>query len=211
MSKASIFTAIEFRNDDEEDDLTSLMTQPLLQDEVLMGDEDIEKESTPEPLNFTCFTILGIITGFLIQVVSLGAYAFLLMQYGEEPVSAASEGDWWIYGIMSALTQIDLLIYVMIWIAFTCTMTRHGMAFIRFQYQAPVQRRFVFVLGVYFLVGIVLGAFVAWSLIDVFLGFPIPFIPIAATVIVDLVLCYLMVWCYDLGRDVDDEEDNACC
>ena len=87
------------------------------------------------------------------------------------------------------------------------------MAFIRFQYQAPVKRRFVFVLGVYFLVGIVLGAFCAWTLIDLFLGFPIPFVPIMATVFVDLILCYLMVCCYDMGREesVDDEEETACC
>jgi hypothetical protein len=76
MSQASFFTAIEFRNDGMEDDLTSLLNQSLLPDEALMG-----KESTPERLNFLCFAILGIITGFLIQVVSLGAYAFLLMQY----------------------------------------------------------------------------------------------------------------------------------
>jgi hypothetical protein len=113
------------------------------------------------------------------------------------------------------LTQVDLVIYVIIWVAFTCTMTRNGMAFIRFQCQKPVSRRFIFVLGVYFLVGIVLGAFLAWTLIDLYLGFPIPFGPIATTVVVDLFLCYLMVWCYDLGRNEaiigDDEDDEPTC
>jgi nitric oxide reductase large subunit len=149
------------------------------------------------------------------------------------PTSTASNdmndslnADWFIYGILSVLTQIDLVIYVLIWIAFTCTMTKNGMEFIRFQYSQSIKRRYVFVLGVYFLVGIVLGAFAAWSIIDIYLGFPIPFMPIVATVGIDLVLCYMMVCCYDLGRgrfasgsseeeyqsdnDDDDSEDDEC-
>jgi len=68
------------------------------------------------------------------------------------------------------------------------------------------------------------GAFLAWSAIDIYLGFPIPFKPILLTVTVGLVLCYCMVRCYDLGKknkqnkkqlsprneeeDDDDEEIN---
>lgn len=226
------------------------------------------------------FIALGALTGFLIQVVSLGAYALMLVHYSndddiaqsslststttsssltmafipsslsssKDDVSAPSSSsmmfsiDWFVVGLLSVLTQIDLIIYVLIWIAFTCTMTRGGMEFLRFQFASndtsssnnnnnkstgvtgsTLKRRFVFVLGVYFLVGIVLGAFGAWTVIDVYLGFPIPFLPIAATVGVDLVLCYLMVCCYDLGKknhgfvddNDDDEEDDddecVCC
>jgi magnesium-transporting ATPase (P-type) len=209
-----IFTAIEFRNDDFEDDITSMVTQPLLNDEVGYGDEENEKMERPSRQSFSRFILIGVVTGFLIQMISLGAYAFMLTQYGDEQqMLNKSESDWLVYSVLSVLTQVDLLIYVMIWLAFTCTMTRNGMAIIRFQYQAPVKRRFIFVLGVYFLVGIVLGAFVAWTLIDLYLNFPIPFVPIAATVVIDLVLCYLMVFCYDLGREetIEDEEDTACC
>lgn len=190
-----------------------MVTEPLL-DEVPFGNEENGKMERPVRQSFTRFTLVGVITGFFIQMVSLGAYAFMLMQYGDEQqATARSEGDWFVYSILSFFTQVDLLIYVMIWVAFTCTMTQNGMAFIRFQYQAPIKRRFIFVLGVYFLVGIVLGAFVAWTLIDLYLNFPIPFVPIVATVAIDLVLCYLMVWCYDLGKEetIDDEEDTACC
>jgi magnesium-transporting ATPase (P-type) len=219
-TQTPIFTAIEFHNDD---DITSTVTEPLLlHDDVSFGNEENEKYSRPQ-MNFSCwwFTLVGVLVGFVIQVISLGAYSFMLVQYGTSdtvPTSdKVSEGDWFIYSILSFLTQVDLVIYVMIWVAFTCTMTRNGMAFIRFQYQLPIKRRSVFVLGVYFLVGIVLGAFVAWTLIDLYLGFPIPFGPIAATVVVDLFLCYLMVWCYDVGRDdeakIEDEEDDepTCC
>jgi hypothetical protein len=272
----------------DEDDVQSMITQPLLladddeeeeQQRQQHADDDrmiivLKKTSTYKNASkgrekthssAACnaqFVVLGALTGFLIQVVSLGAYALLLLHYnnnnknngdGESMTmnvnmdvmtwwSSSSSStphansedsnmdmldwknrmmnlnaDWFIYSILSVLTQIDLVIYVLIWIAFTCTMTRNGMQFLRFQYQNPnLQRRGVFVLGVYFLVGIVLGAFAAWSMIDVYLGFPIPFLPIVATVGIDLVLCYMMVWCYDLGRvhtaglsmETDDEEED---
>lgn len=215
MSSPEIYTGIEFTLGND-DDVNSMVTQPLLRDYVGFGDEDessapVAKTDLPK-LSGSQFVILGVMTGFLIQVISLGAYAFMLTQYGEVP-TGSSESDWFIYGLLSVLTQVDLIIYVLIWVAFTCTMTRNGMAYIRLQYQTPVKRRSVFVLGVYFLVGIVLGAFVAWTMIDVYMGFPIPFTPIAITVLVDLVLCYLMVFCYDLGREenIEDEEVTACC
>mmetsp|Transcript_125671 Transcript_125671/g.187612 ORF Transcript_125671/g.187612 Transcript_125671/m.187612 type:complete len:224 (+) Transcript_125671:131-802(+) len=218
-TQTPIFSAIEFKY---EDDITSTVTEPLLlHDDISFENDENEKDSRPS-VNFPCwsFTIVGLLVGFVIQVISLGAYSFMLVQYGTSDTVTTSEnvseGDWFVYSILSFLTQMDLVIYVMIWMAFTCTMTRNGMAFIRFQYQLPIKRRSVFVLGVYFLVGIVLGAFVAWTLIDLYLGFPIPFGPIATTVVVDLFLCYLMVWCYDLGRDeetkVEEEEcDGATC
>ena len=212
---------------DEDDEVTSTISQPLLYDDgsdiaqVPMGNEG-EKTELPGTRSFSRYVFLGAFTGFFIQMVSLGSYAFLLTSYGMEdendskailpPTSSGTNTEWLLYGVLSALTQVDLLVYVMIWIGFTCTMTRNGFAFIRFQYQAPVRRRYIFVLGVYFLTGIVLGAFLAWSLIDVYLGFPIPLVPIAATVIVDLFLCYLMVWCYDLGKEqtTNDDGDARC-
>mmetsp|Transcript_42938 Transcript_42938/g.124143 ORF Transcript_42938/g.124143 Transcript_42938/m.124143 type:complete len:221 (+) Transcript_42938:76-738(+) len=215
---APIFTAIEF-NRDIDDDVNSMVTQPLLlsdSDEEAPGSQQGKREAPPSNdeavKGSKCgFVSLGFLTGFFIQMVSLGAYSFLLSQYDEiPPTRSSSENDWFVYGILSVLTQVDLVIYVLIWIGFTCTMTRNGMKMIRLQYNAPVKRRSVFVLGVNFLVGIVLGAFLAWTMIDVYLGFPIPFVPIAATVVIDLVLCYLMVFCYDLGRENTTEDEDAC-
>jgi hypothetical protein len=220
MSPPSIFTAIEFIPNVEDDNL-STVTEPLLRYDVLISDDDsslpVVSKTNKKSTHFG-LVVLGTLTGFLIQMVSLGAYAFMLTQYGEmeeNSKNAALEIDWFVYGILSVLTQVDLVLYVLIWTAFTCTMTRNGMAFIRLQYQMPVKRRSIFVLGVYFLVGVVVGAFVAWTMIDVYLGFPIPFVPIIVTVVVDLALCYLMVFCYDLGGrkeiSTDDEELTCCC
>lgn len=219
------------------------------------------------------FGLFGAITGFFIQVVSLGAYAFILVQYRGFPIQSSedvfqtdvtvlAEGGFFrtatflasatdsgsdedamlgnktiLYTLLSVLTQIDLIAYVLIWVAFTCTMTNNGMACIRAQFfsqtqngednldgdcESPdqkhkqkrnnnkgIKQRDIFVLGVSFLVGIVLGAFGAWSAIDLYLGFPIPFKPIITTVTVDLCLCYLMIWCYDLGGKKRRRLDGA--
>jgi hypothetical protein len=283
----SVFTAVTLSTREDDKDAESMLLQPLLVDEdkqdppidgtiVIISKPQYPPKHHQQLQPSTCyvqFVVLGFLTGFFIQVISLGAYAMLLFQYHNHHRHGSNDGDdisamdvttwwpalqkinqgddvplhddsssehnsffimfninWFIYGILSVLTQIDLVIYVLIWIAFTCTMTKNGMQFLRLQSQNPsLQRRWVFVLGVYFLVGIVLGAFGAWSLIDIYLGFPIPFLPIVATVGIDLVLCYLMVWCYDLGRrsgsitsslddsqgeydddDDDDDDDQAC-
>jgi hypothetical protein len=185
--------------------------------------------------SFPCAMGLGATVGFFIQVISLGAYGVMLMYWGEDALhTSKTKVDWLLYGILALLTQIDLCIYVAIWLAFTCTMTRTGMDMLRNrlfacsvrasyhelssaptttttssdEFQKTVRRRFVFIMGVYFLVGIVLGAFCAWTVIDFYLGFPIPFLPILVTVVVDLILCYLMVWCYDLGKDETIDEDD---
>ena len=225
MTLPSIFRAIEFVPNVEDDNL-SMVTEPLLRDETLMDDESCDHVPTKKPTTQSSVSspsgliTMGACTGFLIQMISLGAYAFMLTQYSEMDEDSISssvpETDWFVFGLLSVLTQVDLVLYVLIWTAFTCTMTRRGMSFIRLQYQMPVKRRSIFVSGVYFLVGIVLGAFVAWTMIDVYLGFPIPFVPIVVTVLVDLTLCYLMVFCFDMGRRTDsstDEENEVtvCC
>ena len=213
--------------------------------------QDLSNNSQSAALYKTKFILLGVLTGFLIQVVSLGAYAFLLVhnydfenednastttaalmtgylkqqQQNQDDSSESSSNNntnTIMYTILSVLTQVDLIVYVLIWIAFTCTMTRNGMSCIRrcsFQFFNGIEdentnassktigksgtstshRRYVFVLGVNFLIGIVLGAFLAWTIIDIYLDFPIPFKPILFTVTIDLILCYFMICCYDMG------------
>lgn len=245
------------------------LMEPLIEQKTGEGTKRTNRDFS---VNRTKFAFLGVITGFFIQVISLGAYAFLLVHYRDVPLELSEDGfqtdaafltesgffrtptssendedndamfgtKTFLYAIVSVLTQIDLIAYVFIWVAFTCTMTHNGMACIRSQFFGQPQQQFdeedcnkqrnknsklikrrdIFVSGVCFLVGIVLGAFAAWSAIDLYLGFPIPFKPIISTVVVDLMLCYLMVWCYDLGgkkkgnEGSDEDEDcqqEICC
>eukprot|EP00934_Nitzschia_sp_Nitz4_P002072 Nitzschia sp. Nitz4//scaffold129_size63868//45539//46174//NITZ4_006202-RA/size63868-processed-gene-0.70-mRNA-1//-1//CDS//3329534914//2072//frame0 len=204
MSCHPVFTAISF--DPAMDDVQSTVTQPLLHDELSLeeeGEEQPPKETTPPPSCGARMITLGTLTGFFIQNVSLAAYAFLVSHYGISEDSDA-EGSWWVCLLLTLLAQIDLGIYLLIWVAFSCTMSQSGMRFIRDQLRVRVHRRSVFLTGVQFLVGIVLGAFLSWTLIDMYLGYPVPFLPIIGTVVVDLALCYMMLCCYDMGSTTRD-------
>lgn len=215
------------------------LAEPLLeqQQQQANDDENTEDKSIEERLVVGEFQSriksfsLGTLTGFFIQIVSLGAYAFILVHFkGMSPresgvlsmdgffrdtTTTTSEGDLLgseavLYTVLSVLTQLDLVAYVLIWVGFTCTMSRNGMNCIQSQFSRSsfsnqtttpdIRQRYVFVLGVCFLVGIVVGAFVAWTAIDVYLDFPIPLQPILVTVLVDLALCYMMVKCFDMGN-----------
>lgn len=232
------------------------LAEPLLEQQ--QNNKDDKRDNSDERLQVEFrskikFVTLGALTGFFIQVVSLGAYASILVHFNgmslqesgalsmdgffsrhsvdtnidEEPVG----GNAYLYTLLSVLTQLDLVVYVLIWVGFTCTMTRNGMDCIRSNFFASsasssIRRRYVFILGVCFLVGIVFGAFTAWTAIDIYLDFPIPLEPILATVVVDLALCYMMVVCFDMGKsrakqpndneeeysdDEDDDQAPLCC
>ena len=213
------------------------LAEPLLEQQHERTKDHKRVSIQGECKSKTKFVFLGAITGFFIQIVSLGAYSCLLINFNgmsltesgavsmdgffqpiggdSKAVDTANEGQYFgkdalIYTLLSVLTQVDLIVYVLIWVGFTCTMTRNGMRCIRNQFfsssskhsNAADQRRYVFVLGVSFLVGIVIGAFGAWSAIDAYLDFPIPLKPILVTVFVDLALCYTMVMCFDMGGSI---------
>jgi hypothetical protein len=207
-----MFTSIVFHNGEEDYDNTSMVTAPPLLQHYCVDESSIpignneeegkssERKSSESKSFHKLLICLGILIGFLIQVVSLGAYyAILLVHWRDNVVQKILEGDWFLYKILSILTQIDKCVYFVVWVAFACSITRLGMAMLRDQSQTPaVRRRFVLVSGVlYFLVGILTGAFIALSMVDAYLGFPIPFLLSAATVIAVLMLCCMMICGYD--------------
>ena len=223
------------------------------------------------------YILVGIVTGFSIQLVSLGAYALLLIHENSNATIATATSDeevpaaafpgvaastsspfslsfsivtfvveslttpegaadalalparpqMWttthnthnsvLHTLLCLFSQLDIVVYVMIWIAFTWTMTKQGMTRCCRRRGSTTtitnlsssssstsnnnqDRRSIFRRGVYFLGGIVIGAFIAWSMIDLYLQFPIPLTPIVLTVLLDLLLCYGMLVCYDLGN-----------
>ena len=237
-------------------------------------------QATSSSCSMLPYILVGIVTGFSIQLVSLGAYALLLIHdnsnatiataTSDEEVTATifpgvaastsspfslsfsivtfvveslttSEGtadallappsrpQMWttthnthnsvLHTLLCLFSQLDIVVYVMIWIAFTWTMTKQGMIRCCRRRGSTTtttntassssssstsnnnqDRRSIFRRGVYFLGGIVIGAFIAWSMIDLYLQFPIPLTPIVLTVLLDLLLCYGMLVCYDLGN-----------
>lgn len=240
MSLLQINSAVSLAEPLLEQEREQLKLSNLNDNDDNYDDDDEEEIQTVVPIEGECksrikFFAFGAFTGFFIQVVSLTAYACLLINstgmfltdsevmsmddffqqanLANEAVDMTSGGqnfgkDVIVYTLLSIMTHIDLIVYVLIWVGFTCTMTRYGMKCINTQFfsstegqssQHAVQQRYVFVLGVSFLVGIVIGAFGAWFAIDLYLDFPIPLKPILVTVVVDLALCYMMIMCFDMG------------
>ncbi|KAL3939715.1 MAG: hypothetical protein SGBAC_005607 [Bacillariaceae sp.] len=198
---------------DMDDEVASTITRPLLELEAEEEEGTVKNKEQEEGVSSVCSNGkvlprrargLGILTGFLVHTAALGAYAALIVKAGksEEEVPPVA------LKCLSFLTQLDLIVYVIIWIAFTCTLTGSGMRTIRARFGEHIERRNVFVMGVHFLVGIVVGAFAAWSMVDSYLGFTVPLVPIVGTVLIDLVLCYLMIWCYDVGDKKPNPETN---
>jgi hypothetical protein len=215
-----IFTAVEF-SCALDDDVQSMITQPLLGEERFDGLEIIDldddsitsdigipkrkKDSLPSKALAT-----GFVTGFVIHAIPIAAYASIVMHFGaNQPKSHIETSyDWFLWACASILTQIDLLVYVVIFMTFTLTLTGSGLEMIRSRTKKNIQQRYIFILSVYFLVGIIIGAFSAWSVIDFYIGFVLPLVPIAITISFDLALCYIMVWCYDANGATTDLDDR---
>mmetsp|Transcript_18378 Transcript_18378/g.45562 ORF Transcript_18378/g.45562 Transcript_18378/m.45562 type:complete len:214 (+) Transcript_18378:2-643(+) len=195
-----------------DDEIASTMTQPLLDLEA-EGEQEGPIKEPPHKVSSNDKNVLprkvrllGLLTGFLVHALALGAYAMMVEQSGKRNKEELSKLA---VSCLSFLTQIDFYMYVVIWIAFTCTLSGAGMKMLRARLGEHIQRRYVFVLGVYFLVGIVLGGFPAWYMVGYYLGFSVPLAPIVATVVVDLILCYLMIWCYDAAGTKPSPESKS--
>jgi hypothetical protein len=117
--------------------------------------------------------------------------------------------------IKPSLAHIGHWVYFVFWVAFTFSMTRPGVNFFMTCLDSGLgctkATSFVILLGVNSLVGLVLGAFASWSILEVYLGFPIPYAPILVTVVIDLAFCYSIKACYDCDKDsieYEEEEDS---
>ena len=158
-------------------------------------------------------------TGFVVQLVSLSSYAYLLTRWGSViPTAVTTSGDATernLFLAIQCLSQIDLCLYCVVWVGFAFSLTTRGVQFVVSSITRgdqprvdPSMRRFVFSLGVHCLVGLVLGAFVSWTLIDMVMGFAVPYSRIIETIAIDLGLCYCMMLCYDCGGGVEDDDDD---
>lgn len=194
----------------------TLLKQPLLEEESSLpqspSSEDNTSASGHDFRPSSCF--YGVLAGFLVQAITLGAYIAMISEFGEDAPSSRS----FLYLFLKCLSQIDVCLYAIVWVTFTMSMTQCGMRLLKHRCFGFESRKSIFHMGVNCLVGIVLGSFAALTVINVLLRLPVPFLPIAGTVFGDLALCYLMVMCYDWGEDniikeeeTVEEDATYCC
>ena len=164
--------------------------------------------------------LVGLILGTLIQTITCLAFGMFLQFTGKNS-KPQRESDMLVFSLLAILSQLDVISYAAIWILFTCTLTKAGSNYVRKKFDLEESKdqiwtgRFLFMFSMLFLFGLVVGSFLGWTLVDFLLGKPVPLMPFVWTLILDLFLCFAMIWCYDLGhppnlsKEEKDEEANA--
>lgn len=208
-----IFTAVAL------DDVT--LDKPLLSDEEQGVSSETQLVASPDDNPhirklYPTFRNHGMIIGFLVQLVNVTGSSVMYYRWGNEGIFSKHSGllDALLHAAVFLVTQVDLYLYIFMWIALTSILTHTGMAYVRRNYSAvaDASKRSIFVLGVHFYVGVVVGVFLAWAAIDCLLGLPVPLLPMLGILGFGLFISYTMVWCYDLEDYLEkctDEVDTT--
>jgi hypothetical protein len=169
-----------------------------------------------------CF---GCFVGLLLQAVTFSAFLVINKRWGENPQPEESVAvlSYW---TLSLLIHMDIAVYSIIWGGMLMTLTRKGSIYMRKKLDNDADHapntesvwtpRFLFLSGIGVLLGVIVGSYTAWGIIDIELGFPVSLTPLFSTFLWDVGLCYLMVKFFDWGHAArnaydepqEDDEDS---
>ena len=162
---------------------------------------------------------VGAFVGLLLQAVTFSAFWVFTIHWGKNPQSAPFLRFWTIYPLM----HLDVAFYAIVWVACAMTLTRKGSMYMRKKFDndadAPNSEsvwtaRFLYLSGTGFLIGLFVGSYGAWAIVDIALGMPVPLALIFSILLVDVGLCCLMIKCFDwyqelsLAEEDEPEEDQ---
>eukprot|EP00980_Cylindrotheca_fusiformis_P008167 scaffold1729_cov117-Cylindrotheca_fusiformis.AAC.5 len=163
--------------------------------------EDISSERTAARYH-------GMVIGFLTQVINISGTALMCYIWGVD-TSVVSEHesnlDHFLHWVVWMLSQVDLQLYLLMWIGLTAALTGSGVKWIQ-RRTGDYSSRSIFVIGVTFYAGVVIGSFASWALLDAALGLPAPMLPMVGVLIFGLLVSYSMIWCFDMEHDDEDDE-----
>jgi hypothetical protein len=185
---------------------TAELEEPFLNIESQTSNE--AEAFDAKPLN-TKFCINGMILGFLVQCANVGGTTYMYLRWGDEKITNTSQDGWFVHFVIWMLTQSDLYLCIFMWMALTGLLTKYGMDHVRntyFSESCMPTKRTIFVMGVNFYVGVVLGLILTWTVIDVLLGLPLPMLPMIFVLLYGIFASYTMIWCYDLEYENEDAE-----
>jgi len=203
-----VFTAVSLSGDDLE--------RPLLLEEDLIESQSESQinESSKVAALYPAFRVHGMVVGFLAQLINVSGSTLIYYQWGNEGVFSrvwvsVDILDTVLHAAVYVITQVDLYLYLIMWVALTAVLTESGMKFVRERYfeKSGASKRSVFVLGVQFYIGVVVGVFLAWTAIDCVLGLPVPVLPMLGVLVFGLCISYTMIWCYDLEDTFEGDEE----
>ena len=164
--------------------------------------------------------LTGAIVGFVVQSVTFGAFIPLLKLWGRDK-EIRNRSKFLIYGVLALLSQLDAILYVVLWMTFTCLLTKIGSTYLRKKFDIEESTdslwtgRFLFRFCLWFLGGLYIGSFLGWIAVDFTLGWPVPLTTFVTTLALDLTLCVVIACCYEWSHpfnrsQADREEEDDC-
>ncbi|CAJ1955737.1 unnamed protein product [Cylindrotheca closterium] len=180
------------------------MEEPLL-DTRKATNEDENSENKKVRLH-------GAVIGFLTQLINISGTAVITYRWGPNAdlfAEHASILDHAMHLFVSMASQVDLFLYLVMWLGLTAALTDRGIEMWQQFLGGPHSARSIFVMGVQFYAGVVIGSFLSWFSLDFALGLPAPVYPMVSVLFFGLVISYSMVWCFDM-EDNPDEREDAC-
>jgi hypothetical protein len=190
------------------------LEQPLLKssEQPSLDEDDVEPKVHDF---FACKTlkswtfINGFWLGFLIQTVSLGSTAILAIRWGTPTAASVfNQDEFYYHALFFVLSQAWWLLFPIICFAIDGGLTGNGRSLFErcFFSRSKVSARDVFLGGVRFHIGIVVGCFLVWSLIDLYFGASASvFMILLLSFLTCMSLCYGMVVIYDRCITEDQE------
>jgi hypothetical protein len=206
MQDTEVHTAICYASQSHD------LEEPLI-DISLETDGDCEETLayTQEHLS-RIFQFVGWALGFLLQCISLGGTAVIAFHWDKDS-SPEYLWDKTLYATMYGLSNCWLLLLPIGCIAIKRSWARRGVEYIQAHFtssknQTAAQKthRTIFLVGVQFLVGIVLGCFSAWGLVGIYFGAScFMFMTLFVSMMACLALSYGMVVIYDIHSDGEQD------
>jgi uncharacterized protein (DUF2062 family) len=210
--------------DSDEDNSSEIMKRPLITPFMIRSNGSLETEEqtrleqqSKHLVVWQAF-LLGSAIGFVVQGVVFATCYTIFKIWGQHPTfsGALSHAS---YCILVILSQVDIVICIGIWSTFVYTMTKSGSLYMRKKLDQDVDTpagansiwtaRMLFVVGIYFLVGVSVGSFSLSTIVDLRMGMIVPLLtPWLMTVVVDFSFFYIMIKCFDWGHGKSGDEQE---
>ena len=153
---------------------------------------------------------LGAFVGLLIQTITFSAFLLITKKWAKIP------SRWTQY----VLVYIDIAIFSIIsWGSYCMAGTRNKSMYMRKKFDNDADgapntesvwtKRYLLVSGIAFLHGFLIGSFIAWVIVDIKSGLPVPAVSLLFIILVHVGLCCLLVKCFaghGLTAAYDEEE-----
>jgi hypothetical protein len=215
-----LYTASCFEDNDHTEDSTdeNMMKQPLILSNKSLEDEEQTKlQNERQSRTVICKSfLLGSFIGFVLQVMTCAACYTLFKMFVSDPKPSTTPllGTF-SYCTLVLINQLDIAIYVAIWLTFMCTITKAGSLYMRKKFDKDVANpdagsiwttQTLYIVGVYFVFGFIAGSFCLWITVTLCTEMMIPLKPLFTLMMIDFVAFLFVVKCFDWSHAIAASE-----